>query len=97
MLHARGPGRRRGGVSGACVMWLTSLAVQGEVGGGQPRMLCSRRSARARPRWRGVGLVSALEGESVATLARWRRRVGVGASSAARQRRFSRLVLGWAL
>ena len=59
-------------------------------------MLRSRRLACARPRWQGVG-GSALEGESAATLGRWRRRVGVGASSAARQRRFSRLALRWAL
>ena len=97
---ARGPpaggGQRRGGSAALASFGSLRWRSRAKLGGGQQRMLRSRCSACAFPHWRGVG-GSALEGESAATLGRWRRRVGVGASSAARQRRFSRLALGWAL
>ena len=63
---------------GALTRRLTSLATQGEVGGGQRRLFRPRLSACSYRRCRGVG-GSVLAGELVAMFGRWQRRVSVGA------------------
>ncbi len=72
-------GRRWGGTAKLASLGSCCGLRWAKLGGGQRRLLCSRRSTHVRRRLQGVG-GSALARELAAILGHWQRRVGVGTS-----------------